>query len=693
MDLNTFRKIIDRSSPAISAYQGDLENLYDYVGLEHGSSYTLSAVSKALYTKIQDCFISGHAAVWRACQSLRTDLIREHTLLNAPLDPYFEVLEHLRDAVHTDDNSRATIEGDWETAIRTAFDHVQIQSWGSTNRRTIYARDFMVAEAARALRDAGYSILLEAGGMGFWQEAESTLVATIEELVCSMGGVNVARRIFADISKDFDPEQQRYHVVRKISMTGEGLPQVPWGYLLQLAAKHIQGRKPYVTTDIQWQKLCALSQAYAAVKDVQPYAPTFYGTMDAIDLVPYLQEMALYDTLFRIPQMRPSDVVKIARGMLGWFDLSKPTKGGWSVNQALEIIGYLLSPSFAARGPIFITEVEIRRNCPDIPPIAVASILDNMLSHPYTGANKNFSLPTDAPTSTHKTSGQDFFLRPLIRSSGRRFILLDRSVCAPACLEALLTQLRAEMKNLDDRIGQSIEDFLKSEFASHGLYPKGGEYDSGGEHGECDLALETADTIIFAEIKKKPLTRRAKAGSDAHILLDLAGSLLAAQAQAGWHEVRLRKDGYLNLDSYGTLSRIDLNGREIERVAVTLLDFGSFQDRILLKQFLEGTLNVEFTPSDANLKKDFQQINSTLTEIREQLIELSSSEEDMRQPFFHCWFLSVPQLLVLLDNVTDSASFKSALWSCRHIATGSSDLYFDLSYMKHLRRETIAAID
>ncbi|APU31913.1 hypothetical protein UYA_20095 [Ectopseudomonas alcaliphila JAB1] len=188
MDLTTFRQIVDRSPPAIKACEENLQHLYDYVGLEHGSSYTRSAVSKALYARIRDCFTSGHAAVLRACQSLRTDLIREHTLLNAPLDPYFEVLAHLRDAVRADDNSRTTIEGDWDTAVRTAFDHVQIQSWGSESRRTTYAREFMVAEAARALRDAGYSIQLEPGKLSFGQGAETALVATIEELVVGADG-------------------------------------------------------------------------------------------------------------------------------------------------------------------------------------------------------------------------------------------------------------------------------------------------------------------------------------------------------------------------------------------------------------------------------------------------------------------------------------------------------------------------
>lgn len=690
MDLQTFRQLVDASAPGITVCESDLNRLYDYVNLEHGSSHTREAVSKALYTRITSSFTSGHSSVWRTCKSLQKELIREHVLCGAMLDPYFEVLDHLRDGVRTEVNSRALIEGDWRLAIQSAFDHVQIGSWGAENRKMLNARDFMVAEAAYALREAGFSIRLESGKLSLEEASETALVAAIEELVVTMGGINVARRIFEAISDHYDSDQERYHVVRRTSQTGEGLPETPWGYLIQLAVKHVQGRKPHINNDAQWQKLCSLAQAYAAVIDVQPYSPTYYGAMDAVDLVPYLQEMALYDTLFRIPQMRPRDVIKVARGMLGWLDMSKPTEGGWSIDQALEIISYLLRSSSDVHGPIFFEEADIRRACPGIPREIVTQILDGVLSHPFNGANRNFSRPTDAPTPETKSAGHDFFLRPLIRSSGRRFLLLDRSVCAPACLEALLTPLRSETKALDEKIGLAVEEFLKTEFASHGIHISGGDYDTGGKHGECDLVVETAETVIFAEVKKKTLTRRAKAGSDAHLLLDLAGSLLAAQAQAGWHEVRLRQDGHLDLKRDGSITRLEIQGRAVERVAVSLFDFGSFQDRILLKQFLEATMNVEFTPSVANLNKAFDEINKSLVEIREQLLELHPGVTQLNQPFFHCWFISVPQLLVLLDGVTDSAGFKTALWSCRHIATGSSDLYFDYAYMKRLKRHAAA---
>jgi len=561
------------------------------------------------------------------------------------------------------------------------------------NREKTYARDFMVAQAARALRDAGFAIRLEPGRLSLEEAAETALIAAIEDLVATMGGINVARRIFETISPDYDAEQQRYHIVRRTSMTGGGLPQMPWGYLIQLAAKHVQGRKPYVNAGAQWRKLCGLLQAYAAVLDVQPYTPTLYGRMDATALMAYLQEMAVYDTLFRISQMRPADVAKVVRGMLGWLDMTAPTKAGWSINQVLEIIGSLFDPAHDARGPIFVDEAAIRLACPGIPRAIVAQILDNVLSHPPTGTNRNFSRPTDAPVPENpdlKGVGQDFFLRPLLHLSGRRFVLLDRSVCAPACLEALLTPLRLETNGFDDKVGLAVERFLEAEFASHGVPICGGDYDADGEHGECDLVIEVPGTVIFSEVKKKTLTRRAKAGSDAHLLLDLAGSLLPAQAQAGWHEVRLRRDGHLDLKRSGIATRLELNGREVERVAVSLFDFGSFQDRILLKQFLEATMNARFTPVDPSLNKKFDEINKALLEIREQVTALHPGQKEVNQPFFHCWFLSVPQLLVILDGVIDGAGFKSALWSCRHIVTGSSDFYFELSMMKRWKKQAPA---
>lgn len=263
-------------------------------------------------------------------------------------------------------------------------------------------------------------------------------------------------------------------------------------------------------------------------------------------------------------------------------------------------------------------------------------------------------------------------------------ILVDRSVATPAFLEALLSPLRvADRKGFDSALGIQIEKFLFDEFSSHNVPTSKGEYTTEDGEGECDLVIETDEVIIFLEIKKKPLTRRARSGSDAHIVIDLAQSLLAAQLQAGWHEVRLRRYGHLELNYQGNTTRLELKGREIERIAVSLLDFGSFQDRILLERFLSATATTNLKPVDDSLRSKFDNLNCSLDELRSQMTALAGLTD--ARPFFNCWFLSVPQLLMLLGKIDGAESFKNALWSTRHAITGANDFYYDFYKMSQIR--------
>ncbi len=96
----------------------------------------------------------------------------------------------------------------------------------------------------------------------------------------------------------------------------------------------------------------------------------------------------------------------------------------------------------------------------------------------------------------------------------------------------------------DPKVGTAMERFVEAEFASHGVEVFSGDYDEDG-HGECDIAVPTPEVLVFLELKKKTLTRQARAGIDAELLLSLAGSMLDAHAQAGWHELRITRAGFL----------------------------------------------------------------------------------------------------------------------------------------------------
>jgi hypothetical protein len=428
MDLKTFREIVDRTPTEIAAIRDQPEQLYAYVGMDFEGSYQLKTVGDALNDRIRAAFKTGHRTVFSLCRSLMTDLVREHVIFGVPLDPYYDLLSRLRDAARPTDGS-GDIDGDWEAAIKAARDSVEMSNYSTSNLRAPHAREYNVAESAKALKQAGYAIRLEPGFIAVEEASQASLVAEIERLVAAIGGINVARRLFKQITSVYDPAMGRYHIVPPISMMGGGDRQIPIGYILQLAVKHLEACEPEPTHGAHWQRLIALATAYAAVIDVQPYYPAIWGTMDAKALLKYLQEQALYDSMFRFLQLRASDVLKICRGAFSFLDPDRAHPDGWTLGQAFEVIGYLTDPRRDLRGPVVVDEREVRRSLSHIPRSAVIAILRNVLSHAEGGPNQHFSLPTDAPTPDDNSKGPDFYLKPLIRRPGNRYLIVDRSMC------------------------------------------------------------------------------------------------------------------------------------------------------------------------------------------------------------------------------------------------------------------------
>ena len=432
-----------------------------------------------------------------------------------------------------------------------------------------------------------------------------------------------------------------------------------------------------------------LAKLYTTVLDVQNYFPPAFKTYDGKGLLSTLQTEALYDSLFTFKQMRPEDSLDILRGLLVGIDFDTPHGSGWSLNAVLETFKTLLELTKNKRGVQTINKHNLYKQCLPLQPKQIDKVLYDVFCHPKTGANNNYSKATDAPFLQEKQTelGVDFFLKPLLQDKKGNLYLIDRSICAPAFIEGVFTELRKTYKeSFDSKIGTSLENFLKQKLVQHGLNCFSGKYKINGIDGECDAVIETDDTIIFIEIKKSSLTRNASAGSDVHVLLDLTKSVLAAQKQAGGHELVLRQNNSITLDNNGVKHTIVLNARNVERIALTLFDYGGFQDRILLKQFLETSLRLRYNANDARYKKKFEELNKAIESLVDQETQLSKfrSDNHNQQPFFNCWFLSLPQLLVLLDDVFTSDDFKEQLWLTRSVTHGSQDFYYELYLARKL---------
>lgn len=678
MDLTQFRQLVDAHSPQLPS---GLQEMYEYVGLPQEGSYRTQEVSKKLYQAIANSFTSSREEAIKTCRNLRSQLVYESELDNRPLDPYATVLYHIGDALNTP-RTAESMEDNWGQAIQNALDHTLVSPIG--NGLNVQWQEFAVAKAAKSLQRKGYELIRSGAKIFIEPKSELCLIKALERLILSIGGINVARRIFYTLAPHYYQGQERYLFnINSGNIYATPLPFAPYGYLLMLAVKNPVGKKPLRNTEETWKSLLGLATEYATLHEVQNFNPMPQFNIPVAMLTEKLRELALFDVLFRLPQARPFDVVDMVRGLLSEYDFDAIRDGRWTINQFLTVTEFIFQRSRHTRGPHSFSLSEIKAECSDVPEAQIDYLVSTVLSHPQSGANQNFVRPIDAPYLDPETraAGYDFYFKPLIRSGAETFVLVDRSVCAPNFLEALFAALRdKEGKGFDDKLGNRIERYLTTKLVSQGINCLTGDYWVNGEQGECDIVIETTEVIFFIEIKKKPLTRDARAGSDIHLLIDMASSLIAAQVQAGWHELRLRTKTFLDLEHNGKTTRLELRGRRVERVAISLLDYGGLQDRLSTHILLNASLSAAFSLRDdapSGYEKRFSNVNTVFEELTQQTIELHKEEEDPRY-FFNCWFLSVPQLLMMLDGVHGPEEFKQAFWQTKSVVMNAQDFYYEL---------------
>ena len=684
------RERVDAHADNVSDKLSDLSALYRHFGMPDVGAYSIYAITEELARRISGCFRVGHGTARQLVKFLHDDLIYEQVLDRKSIDPYFAVLAHVSDAllhgVHAQPSTvNQPIEGDWFAALDLACDSTLVYDW--TNhaiRETLHARTYHVAEAAFRIRSLGATITRHQHTIELDAASDLKIARFIEDRVRRFGGVNVARRLFEQITPLYHPQQERYQLTRHVSMMSGGRPHIPFGHIALLAEKHATSRADTPLSPQGWASFCQIASDYAAILDVEPYTSNSSIYISSTLLIRHLQEIAVFDSVFTLPQLRPSDLVALLLGVLDVLDFDAKVNEKWTIREATDVIRILLVLSSDKRGPVVIDRRQLERMRPELARTTLVSILDDVLSHAPNDVNPAYCRPVDGQSAI------TFSRRPLIKHDARRYLLFDRSLCAPNCLEALFTPLRASIKNFDEvQVGPAIERFLRSRLERVGITPRSGTYAIGRKVRECDLIVETIDTIIFIEIKKKPLTFRARFGSDANLLIDLAGSVVKAIIQTGWHEYELRKQGYLDLTKDGKTYRLDLGTRRIERIALSLLDFGGFQDRVFIDCFLNSIRSAKFHTTDPALQASLDPLNKSIDELNKQVSLIAGLGVDVRHPVFHCWFLSLQQLMIVMDGVNGSEEFKTSLWSTRHMTSGSHDFYHEHAYMKKINAEAV----
>ena len=533
----------------------------------------------------------------------------------------------------------------WSRAIDLARGLVADGVYRPPNQRVT-----AVADAGKRLKAQGYALTV---GDGAYRFAEGDLERAAEKIKAAfgrLGQVNVLAQLFRILREGNRYGFGMYLPVREYDYN-RSVASYPFGFLVNLAVRAPALGSGSADVRAEWRAALNLARDIVSALNVEPYSQ--YETINSKpdDLESLLREIALFDHLFTLPQQWPKGLAPLVLTEFFPSEHQKIMRDelGWSLSDAVKL--YSAVADFSTPDPkVFSRNAFVARGVDK-------ALLDNMLpcfAHATDTANANYDSPLAAQSA-------DLMFKPLLQIESDKYLLPTASLAGPAFYEATMAALRPLLRKaqLPDPQGDGTERVVGTLLRDAGLNvtAAGASYNLGpNEEGECDFVIENDKRILLVECKAKPLTRDAMAGVQGDALLDFAGGMFAAQAQALRHERILRTRGRIDFCD-GTPSLV-WRQREITRLSVTLLNHGALQDRAILWSLYEALIQAKAeAPSGYDKMSQIREFDKNLTAVHNEAEALKDLGIPTRVQPLASASLSVGSLSVLLKGVSDLDHF------------------------------------
>lgn len=600
--------------------------------------------------------------------------LTKRAVLESNLSSYRDIVSRLRHGTSTDKRFLDFTDHDaWIRAIKL------INKLPDFEPKLLgWERELAVATAVKRLRERGYKIDPHGDGFKYQKGELERACSEVHRYAGEIGGYKLLLGLLEYIKANFQMVQGRYLIARPSRPISGGIsiPSFPFGYLLQVAFRHLRSPGDSRRNLSTVQALEKLAIDIVASLDIEHYyvlTPMFQSTET---ISQFLQEIIIGEHVLTFRQIAPKDVVSICRGVFSWIDGDLMRRElGWGPLEA-----YLLAEHTLIRArPEAINETFTRHV------LSTSGLSEQTLedmrpcfAHEPEEINVEYVTPLDAKKANALS-------KPFIALADGSLMLPSPPISAIGFYEVIASGARAVFgEDADRKTGKAMEQMLSDAFDSRGIIPsvtsKKYKTERGGQL-ECDLVVECKNAVILIELKKKALRAESYSGNALYASLDLCLSALALQKQLGRHELRLREHGKIEFVD-GTV--VELKERRIERIAVSLLDWGGTQDRFVLQRIAGNLVGATLNASELSEEqiKDLESANKTLKTLHEQRAKLESLGIDAAGQFWNWWFLSVPQLLFVLHNIEGPDEFHADLNSVRGLYSGSMDFYRDLVYRR-----------
>ncbi|CAI1055920.1 hypothetical protein [Serratia quinivorans] len=611
---------------------------------------------------------------------LQKKIIYEHVVNERPLNPYIAYVNVLLDGVR--DNTKTKEQGNyssikWDDIISVLGEikETNMLMRASTNYEDIYAKHFDFSRSCARVIKKGFPIVEKEDVFYFDETYHHQLTLEIDRLAVSVGGCNILHAVFECVSNSYDSSQKRFHTFRSLSMgSNRPLPAIPWAYLIALGTKH-SNSLGNSENESNIQELIELLTDIVSIFELQDYTPYESWYVDHHGLTRFLSDGIVFDNLFCIAQMHSGYVSEILDFLVNSAEFKNVRSHGFLIGKIYNSSLALLNKSLEKQ----ITDISfnVAKKTLNLGTKKSSVMINNLLLNQT--PNKSLGFPP-------KSTDIDNNFTQLIPFK-ENYLLLPRPLSALAFLNSTLNAIIApdgeRNKDNDAMLGHVIERFIKDKLNHYSIAYRSGNFVSndGLVSGESDLTIETENSIIFIEIKKKGMTRLSMSGVDYSILSDLGGGLIHATSQCFKAERVLRCDGEINIEGSPPLI---YKSQRIFKIALTLYDYGSFQDRMTIRSILNNSLGATFKGSDAKIDKKLDNWKDHINELSEHIQKLKHFGQLDDEPFHSLFFMSTPQLLMILEDKVSSEGIDKALRTLSSVSHSTRDFYKEYSLSRNL---------
>lgn len=691
--MKQFIALYDKA-PIFSLKGKDIFEQYQALGIEDKMSHTTSKVEEVLIGKILNPITAkGEPKVPRKEIEKLKDVftyckVLEHTeryeLYYIALNCIFSIGGN-----NIEDFVPLYEEQQWTEALSYLKGYMELRPQNDPFRDNFRQKELDRARAAVRLFKIGLRVKIENNDLKF--DKEYMITSQLSNWISQIGGVRFVETLLELLP--YDEKKGRLMLLRQGNLPDPGtfVPEYPFGYLLNLGLRHTSSIGSEKALKRHFGNVMNLSRDFClAVYPYQSYSiweKVFHRNETVLE---YFQRLTLIDSLYYMQQSGKDFVLEMCNFLIDQMvQLGMSLCAACSFEEYRQLMNVLAGKTDIKKFVRFKqTEIDALQDKK-----RQAEIL-KMISFEMGDINVNYEKPVDY----NKVNYND---RPFVILKNGDVILYPTTIGMWGWYEMLLSLLRAADGQIDNKVGLMLEDLMHSKLHKKGIATKTGRYVVDKIEGEADVVIETLDKILLIEMKKKTMTRAARQGHIYQIVLDFAGSLLYSQEQCVRTDTLLRRRGCIDLlKKKKVVDTLEWLGRESDKITLTLSDYGTLQDRAVLRNVLEELLKYRYTVEEKEIRafesdpkkqeltlKGYKTLAGKQDDMIAYLTELKQQHDSSQtwNPFFNSFFFNLEQMFFMVGLANNLDELYDMIDAHRTPVMGTFDFWqeFDWKMKMH----------